>query len=234
MFNNRKENTGFLLVSKPEGITSHDVVDYLRKITGIKKIGHSGTLDPFAEGLLIIGIGKEATKKLSYFLKMDKEYIAKIKLGEVSSTYDREGKIKKREVKKIPSREEVEETIKEFVGTINQVPPIFSAKKIKGKRLYEIARKGEKTNIEPVMVKIYEIKILDYKFPYLKLNVHCGSGTYIRSLAHDIGKKLGVGGYLEELCRTRIGEYKIEDAYNLKEITSENWQDYLFNSDSVE
>jgi len=220
--------SGFLLVDKPEGMTSHDVVDYLRKITKIKKIGHAGTLDPIATGLLILGIGREATKKLSEFQKLDKEYIAKIKLGVKSDTFDKEGKIEKVQFEKIPKREEIEEVLKSFCGEILQTPPPYSAKKIKGKKAYELARKGMKTELLPVKVKIYQIEILNYSFPYLEIKVHCSSGTYIRSLANDIGEKLKVGGLIEELRRTKIGNFKVENAQKLSQIHSENWQNFLF------
>jgi tRNA pseudouridine55 synthase len=220
--------SGFLLVDKPEGMTSHDVVDYLRKITKIKKIGHAGTLDPIATGLLILGIGREATKKLSEFQKLDKEYIAKIRLGVKSDTFDKEGKIEKVQFEKIPKREEIEEVLKSFCGEILQTPPPYSAKKIKGKKAYELARKGLKVELSPVKVKIHQIEILNYSFPYLKIKVSCSSGTYIRSLANDIGEKLKVGGLIEELSRTKIGNFKVENAQKLSQINSENWQNFLF------
>jgi tRNA pseudouridine55 synthase len=139
-FENAQE--GFILINKPAGITSHDVVDKLREITRIKKIGHAGTLDPFATGLLILGIGREFTKKLSIFQKKDKEYIATLRLGAESDTFDKEGKIVEKKVEKIPERKEIEEVLKNFLGEIEQIPPAFSAKKIKGKKLYELARRG--------------------------------------------------------------------------------------------
>lgn len=217
----------FILINKPAGITSHDVVEKLREITGIKKIGHAGTLDPFATGLLILGISKKGTKKLSQFLKLDKEYIAILKLGAESDTFDKTGKIIKKRIERVPNRKEVEEVLKSFLGEIEQVPPIFSAKKIKGERAYELARKGIKIKLKPVKVRIYEISILDYKFPYLKINVRCSSGTYIRSLASDIGKKLGCSAYLEDLIRTKIGKFSLKEAVLLSELNSKNWQNYL-------
>jgi len=229
-YNNKKqrEDPGFILINKPPGITSHDVVDKLREITGIKKIGHSGTLDPFAEGLLILGIGKEFTKKLSISQKKDKEYIATLKLGAVSETFDKEGKISEIEIKKIPSKEEIENVLKTFEGEIEQIPPAFSAKKIKSKKAYQIARKGIKIRLNPQKVKIYNISILDYKFPFLKIKVNCSSGTYIRSLADDVGKKLGCGAYLDALIRTKIGEFSLDNAIELSKLNSENWKEFLF------
>jgi tRNA pseudouridine55 synthase len=221
---------GFILINKPSGITSHDVVDKLREITGVRKIGHAGTLDPFATGLLILAIGKEFTKKLSIFQKKDKEYIATLRLGAESDTFDREGKIVEKKVEKIPKRKEVEEILKNFLGEIEQIPPAFSAKKISGKKLYELARKGIKVEPKPQRVKIYEISILKYKFPYMKIKVKCSSGTYIRSLANDIGKKLGCGAYLEELVRTKIGKFSLEEAVELSKLNSQNWKNFLLNA----
>jgi tRNA pseudouridine55 synthase len=221
-------NRGFILINKPAGFTSHDVVDRLREITKIKKIGHAGTLDPFATGLLILGIGREFTKKLSIFQKKDKEYIATLRLGAESDTFDKEGKILEKKVEKIPERKEIEEVLKSFLGEIEQIPPAFSAKKIEGKKLYELARKGIKVQPKPQKVKIYEISILEYRFPYLKIKVKCSSGTYIRSLANDVGKKLGCGAYVEELERTKIGEFSVEKAIELSRLNHQNWKNFLF------
>jgi len=223
------EKGGFILINKPAGITSHDVVDKLREITKIKRIGHAGTLDPFATGLLILGIGRGFTKKLSAFQKKDKEYIATLRLGAESDTFDREGKIVEKKIEKIPERKEIEEVLKNFLGEIEQIPPAFSAKKIKGKKLYELARKGIKVEPKPQKVKIYEISILEYKFPYLKIKVKCSSGTYIRSLANDIGKKLGCGAYVEELKRTKIGEFSLKSAVEFSKLTPQNWKSFLIN-----
>lgn len=221
-----KQKSGFILINKPAGMSSHDVVDKLREITGIRKIGHAGTLDPFARGLLILGIGRKATKKLSYFLKEKKEYRAKIRLGAVSDTYDREGKIVLKQVK-APSEERVKEVLRKFLGKIKQIPPIFSAKKIKGKKYYQLARKGIKFSPEPSEVEIYKISLLSYKWPYLQIKVSCGSGTYIRSLAKDIGEALNCGGYLEELVRTRIGKFSLEKAVEISQLTPESWPKFL-------
>jgi len=222
------QKSGFILVNKPAGITSHDVVDRLREITGVRKIGQSGTLDPFATGLLILGIGREATRRLGEFLKKDKEYEAVIRLGAVSDTYDKDGKIEERNVKEFPSRGKVEETLKSFIGEIEQIPPAFSAKKIRGRKLYELARRGIKIEPKPHKVKIYNISLIEYKPPFLKTKVSCSSGTYIRSLANDIGSRLGCGAYLEELCRTRIGEYTLPEAVELERLAEENWKNFIF------
>jgi tRNA pseudouridine55 synthase len=218
---------GILLIHKPAGITSHDVINKLRKITGIKKIGHAGTLDPSATGLLIVGVGREFTKKLAAFQKKEKEYIATIRLGAISDTFDKEGKVSEIKIKSIPTKKEVEKILNTFFGEIDQIPPVFSAKKIKGQKLYELARRGIKIQPKAEKVTIYEIKILKYKFPQLKIKVKCSGGTYIRSLANDIGQKLNCGALLEKLARTKIGEFSIKKAIPLSKLNSKNWKNWI-------
>jgi tRNA pseudouridine55 synthase len=195
---------GIVLFNKPKNYTSYQVVEFFKKRTE-KKVGHGGTLDPLAEGLLILGIG-EYTKELNKFLKESiKTYIAEIVLGARSTTYDREGKIYPNdELINYPNIDRIKEVINSFIGEIEQIPPPFSAVKIKGKPAYLLARKGEKVELKPRKVKIYEIKILNYNWPILKIEVTSSSGTYIRSLANDIGEKLGCGGYLNDLKRIKI------------------------------
>ncbi|MBU0546486.1 tRNA pseudouridine(55) synthase TruB [Patescibacteria group bacterium] len=209
-------NEKFVLIDKPVGWTSHDVISRLRKKYGIKKIGHSGTLDPFATGLLIVGVGRDATKRLDEFKKMPKVYVATIHLGAVSDTHDKMGKIEltmsNEQLTNLPSRNDVEDVLKRFVGKQLQTPPMYSAKKIQGKKLYELAREGITVERKPAEIEIYDIKLLEYDWPYIKIEVKCSTGTYIRALAHDIGAKLGCGGYCEELRRTKIGEYNIDNA----------------------
>jgi len=219
---------GFILINKPIGITSHDVVNKLREITRIKKIGHSGTLDPFADGLLILAIGREFTKKLFNFQKKDKEYIATLKLGAVSDSFDKEGKISEIKIKKIPTKKEVQSVLNTFLGEIEQMPPIFSAKKIKGKKAYQLARRGVRVDLKPQKVKIYKISLLDYRFPFLKIKINCSYGTYIRSLANELGEKLGCGAYLENLTRTKIGDFSIKNAIELSKLNQQNWTNYLY------
>lgn len=212
-----------LLIDKPAGLTSFGVVARVRrKLTqeiGRKiKVGHAGTLDPFATGLLILLIGK-ATKKAEEFLKLDKVYEATIRLGAISTTGDPEGEIQ--ESKKLtdpPSRTKVEIVLKSFVGKIEQTPPSFSAIKINGQRAYKLARRGEKIQMPTRKVQIYEIKILKYSYPILKISCHVSSGTYIRTLAEDIGKKLGVGAYTTQLRRLRIGDWTVKEAKTLEEL----------------
>lgn len=202
-------------INKPAGITSHTVVNKLRKFYGIKKIGHAGTLDPFATGVLILLVGRESTKRSDEFMKQDKIYRTKLKLGYISDTYDKDGVIQEYNIQKVPTRSEIEDIIASFIGEIRQIPPMYSAIKINGKKMYELARKGQSIDIPPRLVNIYNIDILDYTYPYLTLDIACSSGTYIRSLGYDIGMKLGTGAYLEELERRQSGEFTIENCYTL-------------------
>ena len=228
-----KNISGFLLINKPEGMTSYEVVEQIKRITGIKKVGHSGVLDSFASGLLIIGINREATKKLNEFLKMDKEYVAVFRLGKESDTYDREGVIKENLVTKIPTLEEIKKCLATFEGEIEQIPPPYSNKRIKGQRARDLIRKGLAVILKPQKIKIYQIEILDYKFPELKIKVSCSSGTYIRSLAHDFGLKIKTGAYVEKLTRTKIGEYQLAEAIDLSLLNKDNWQDFLKKLDNA-
>jgi len=202
-------------INKPAGITSHTVVNRLRKFYGIKKIGHAGTLDPFATGVLILLVGRESTKRSDEFMKQDKIYRTKLKLGYISDTYDKDGVIQEYNVQKVPTRSEIESITESFIGEISQIPPMYSAIKINGKKMYELARKGQTIDIPPRLINIYNIDILDYTYPYLTLDIACSSGTYIRSLGYDIGMKLGIGAYLEELERSQSGEFNIDNCYTL-------------------
>ena len=224
----------FILIHKPQGWTSFDVIAYLRKSLSfesepegsplrvedkVKKIGHAGTLDPFATGLLIVGVGRESTKKLEEFKNMPKTYIAEIKLGATSDTQDSTGLITLNEKNtNIPTKKDIENIIKKFIGKQKQLPPMYSAKKIKGKKLYKLARQGIEIERKPSDIEIYDIKLLNYNYPQLEIEVNCGAGTYIRTLAHDIGASLGTGAYCDELVRTKIGEYDIIDAMDVKNV----------------
>lgn len=202
-------------INKPAGITSHTVVNKLRRFYGIKKIGHAGTLDPFATGVLILLVGRESTKRSQELMKQDKIYRTKLKLGYISDTYDKDGVIQEYNIQKVPTRLEIDQIIASFVGEISQIPPMYSAIKINGKKMYELARKGETVDIPPRLVNIYNITVLYYTYPYLTIDISCSSGTYIRSLGYDIGIKLDTGAYLEELERRQSGEYSIENSYTL-------------------
>lgn len=204
-----------ILVDKPAGISSFGAVAKVRAKLKAKfghkvKVGHTGTLDPFATGLLILLSGK-MTKKSSEFLKLDKVYEARLKLGYTSTTGDPEGKIEKYNDKTIDIHQ-IQIIIKQFIGKITQTPPKYSAIKINGERAYKLARQGKDFEIPSRQVEIYSIEILDYHYPELRIRVHCSSGTYIRTLAEDIGKKLGTGAHLTALRRTKIGTYDVKDA----------------------
>ena len=209
-----------IFIDKPKNMKSFGVVARVRRVLSERagkrvKVGHTGTLDPFATGLLIILAGK-ATKRSNEFLKLDKEYLAEIKLGEVSTTGDPEGEISRSfNEGEVPSRARVEEVLEKFKGEILQKVPAFSAVKINGERAYKLARKGKEFSTPERKVKIYEIEILDYSFPKLKIRTKVSSGTYIRTLGEDIGKELGTGAYLTELRRTKIDKYKVENAQKL-------------------
>lgn len=209
---------GLLIINKPSGWTSFDVVAKIRNKLGVKKVGHTGTLDPMATGVLVLCLGK-ATKLAQEITGTDKEYIGEITLGATSDTDDAEGKISqiKNYELKITNSKEIQNVLKQFQGTIQQVPPIFSAKKIKGQRAYKLARKGEKVELKPVEITIHELELLDYKWPVIHVRVLCSKGTYIRSLARDIGKELGVGGYLSKLERTKVGKYTIDQSVSIEE-----------------
>ncbi len=207
---------GIILIDKPGGPTSHDIVDFVRKKFRFRKVGHAGTLDPMATGLLILLLGA-FTKKSSHFSNYDKEYEAVFCLGVSTDTGDKEGNIVERKnpdlyVRKNLTVKNIERVFEHFRGEIRQVPPMYSAKKIKGKKLYELARRGIVLRREPKVVFINEIKLLNISLPYVTIYVKCSKGTYIRQLAHDIGERVGCGAHLVSLVRTRIGSFDIQDA----------------------
>ncbi len=220
----------YLLINKPAGMTSHDVVDRVRKVTGERTVGHAGTLDPFATGLLIIGVGRESTKHLNTFLSMDKTYHATILVGKDSTTLDPEGEITDAAPGEVPI-ETIELAIQGLTGDLKQIPPMHSAIKIGGKKLYELARKGIEIDRPPreVTVKRFEIDPsalhpTPYALPFpLPVIIDCTSGTYIRALARDLGTALGTRAYLTALERTAIGPYRLTDATPLEAITKETW-----------
>lgn len=209
---------GFLNIYKPKGLTSHDVVARLRKITKVRQIGHTGTLDPFATGVLPICIGK-ATRLIEY-LDDDKEYLATVQFGKNTTTYDLEGEITETFDKKV-TEEDVKNALKAFEGEISQIPPIYSAIKVNGKKLYDYARQGQDIEIKPRKVTIskIELKEFDKTSQSAKVTVACSKGTYIRSIAYDLGAKLGCGGYLTALERTKAGKFQVNTAIKLEDLT---------------
>ncbi len=211
-------NDGFLLVDKPAGMTSFGVVARVRRVlsqqAGKKvKVGHTGTLDPFATGLMIIVIGKEC-KNAEKYSKLDKTYEATVCLGKTSSTGDPEGELIDI-ANTQPSEAELRETLAQFVGEISQIPPVFSAIKIDGQRAYDRARKGEKIDMPARQITIYSLELLNYEYPHVTIRARVSSGTYIRTLAQDIGAKLGTGAYCAQLRRTTVGAWNINDAVDL-------------------
>ncbi len=212
------ELNGILNIKKPPGITSFRVVSYIRKELSCKRVGHTGTLDPAATGVLPICVGK-ATKLIPYIPESEKEYIAEITLGVVTSTLDIEGEIvKKNDDWHDISNEEINRVLKKFHGTIQQIPPMFSAVHHNGKRLYKLARQGKEVEREAREVEIINIELLEVNLPIIKIRVLCSKGTYIRTLADDIGKELNVGAHLSSLIRSKSGPFHIEDSITLKEL----------------
>jgi tRNA pseudouridine55 synthase len=208
---------GILLINKPAKITSHDVVVQIRRLFRTKKVGHAGALDPFATGLLILCLD-EATRIVDYLVNRDKEYVTVMKLGESTDTQDCTGRVlEKREVPAF-SNEDIADVFARFVGDLSQIPPMFSARKVQGKRLYEFAREGQTVARTARSVRIETLEILEVRLPFIRFRVVCSKGTYIRTLAHDIGALLGCGAYLSALERTRIGQFFLKDAVALEQL----------------
>lgn len=202
---------GFLNINKPAGLTSYDVIRKVKKKLKIKKVGHAGNLDPNAWGVLVVGIGK-ATRFLNFITDLPKEYIAEIKLGELTDTLDSTGEVLDRKPVPKLDREKVEHVLRYFLGEIEQVPPSYSAVRVKGKRLYELARSGILVQAKPKRVTIYSIELLELLEDKIKVRTYVSKGTYIRSLARDIGYRLGTYGIVNTLIRTRIGHFVLEES----------------------
>jgi tRNA pseudouridine55 synthase len=222
---------GFLNIDKPQGITSHDVVASVRRLsrssTATKKVGHAGTLDPLATGVLILCLG-HATRLSEYAMQSTKQYCATIHLGIETDTYDAEGEIVSQTDASHITKEQLEAAFLPFIGDIQQVPPIYSAIKKDGKKLYELARQGQEIELESRSVHIYNITLQARNPPHVVLDITCAAGTYIRSLAHDIGEKLAVGAHLSALIRTRSGGFKLENAVALDALLeNDNWQQHI-------
>ena len=204
-----KATSGILLVNKPKGKTSFYLVHLLRRLYGVKTIGHAGTLDPFATGVMVLLIGKTCTRLSSRFLDQDKEYIATLRLGIQTDSYDCDGATTNTS-DLVPTEEALVEVISRFQGTVLQTPPMFSAKKVKGKKLYELARKGISIEREAKEVTLQTV-LLHYEYPFVSIRVSCSKGTYIRSIAEDIGQALGCYAHLSDLTRTRSGFFSLQD-----------------------
>ena len=219
---------GIILVDKPRGLTSHDIVDFIRKECRFAKVGHAGTLDPMATGLLIILLGR-FTKKSIHFSGYDKEYEAVLSLGVTTDTADAEGNIleRKNPVFYKENIKKIKEIFEFFHGRIEQIPPMYSAKKINGKKLYEFARKGVTVKRAPSVVFVKEIRVLDVSTPHVSFYVKCSKGTYIRQLAHDIGERIGCGAHLTFLRRTKIGPFSVRDALPLERLKEALYENIL-------
>ncbi len=217
---------GFLVVDKPKGVTSHDVVKVVRRLLpkGIK-VGHTGTLDPLATGVLILSVGK-ATRLSEYLLKQDKCYTVKGVLGLSSDTYDVDGKLMEVPCGEV-KREELEAVAGKFLGRLKQVPPPFSAVRVKGRRAYELAREGKEFSLPEREVVIYSVELVSFSYPEFTLSVCCSSGTYIRTLIHDIGRKLGCGAVVKELRRVKVGRIGEEQAVDLESLKRESLENFL-------
>lgn len=212
---------GLLVIDKPKEWTSFDVVAKIRNKLGVKKIGHTGTLDPLATGVLVLCLGK-ATKLAQEMTGYDKEYMAEITLGATTPTDDAEGESTPFLGAQKKKKDEILSALKSFEGEIMQLPPQFSAKKVKGKRAYDMARKGQEFKLESVKVIVHEIELLDYEWPTLKLRIHTGKGFYVRSLARELGEKLATGGYLSALQRTKVGKFDISQATTIEEASEKD------------
>lgn len=230
--------SGILLIDKPAGITSHDVVDAVRRVTGERTVGHAGTLDPFATGLLLVAVGRDATKHLQAYVGLDKEYEAGICLGKTSATLDPEGPITDAPCPAITA-EALAAAMRSLTGSLQQIPPMHSAIKIGGKKLYQLAREGKTIERPPRAVTVYAFErrppsngaaasgpSLPQCPPFtLPVRIVCSSGTYVRALARDLGERLGTAGYLTALRRTRIGNFSVAQAKKLHDLTTRNWID---------
>lgn len=222
--------SGVLVVDKPVGMTSHDVVQFIRNGTRIRRAGHTGTLDPRASGVLVILIGP-AVRLSEYVSASDKRYQAVMQLGASTDTYDADGRVTESRPAEDISEEQFEDALQNFVGEIEQVPPPYSAVKVQGRKAYEMAREGEEVELAPRKIKVYSLELLEWAPPEAVIDVYCSSGTYVRSLAHDLGEALGCGAHLIGLRRTKSGRFTLRDAVPLRKLRDAfeegNWYQYL-------
>ncbi len=207
---------GILNIDKPLGLTSHDIVYRVRKTTGQKKVGHAGTLDPLATGVLLVCLG-QATRVSEYLMEGEKVYRARVRLGVTTSTYDAEGEVTSQSEVQV-SQAEVQAVLAEFTGTLQQVPPMYSAVKMDGRPLYQAARRGRQVDAPPRSVEVFSIDWVEWAPPEIEIDIRCGKGTYIRSLAHDLGQRLGCGAYLAGLVRRSSGPFHLDHALQLRDL----------------
>ncbi|MFO7919156.1 MAG: tRNA pseudouridine(55) synthase TruB [Anaerolineae bacterium] len=217
---------GVLNIDKPKGLTSHDVVARVRKIAGLRRVGHAGTLDPLARGVLVVCLGK-ATRLIEYLMDTHKSYVATVEFGTVTDTWDAEGEVIERQEIEDLSLARIEEALERFRGRIEQVPPMYSAVKHKGEPLYRLARKGIEVEREARSVEIHHLEVREWNPPDLLIEVECSKGTYIRSLAYDLGRSVGSGAYLADLTRMAVGPFCLERAVPLCQLTEKRWRDHL-------
>lgn len=220
------EPSGFLSINKPQNWTSFDVIAKLRRLTGQRKIGHAGTLDPFATGVLVVAFNK-ARFLIDLVQAQEKVYRGRLRLGQTSDTDDLDGQKTTIKVTKPPKPDKVRASIKKFIGRYQQIPPKFSALKVQGRKMYELARLGLPIERKPRPVIIYALKLLAYDYPHLDLEARVSKGTYIRALARDIGTDLKTGGFLEKLTRTSVGGFTLQDAVDFNDLDKKRWQDLL-------
>lgn len=223
---------GVLNIDKPGGMTSHDVINRIRRLTGIRRIGHAGTLDPLATGVLLLCIGR-TTRLVEYLVGHDKVYEVTVRLGQTTNTYDAEGEVVVERPFTHLTTAQIEQALSPFRGPIQQKPPIYSAIKKDGQPLYKLARAGVEVDVPARAVTIHALDILDIALPEVRLRVACSSGTYIRSLAHDLGQALGCGGLVTALRRTAVGGFGVTDAIQLADLTVNNWQEYLLTGNTA-
>jgi tRNA pseudouridine55 synthase len=218
--------SGILNVNKPRGLTSRAVVDRVAGVAGGAKMGHAGTLDPLASGVLVVCVG-QATRLVEWIQRLPKSYRSVVLLGARSDTLDADGRISHEANPRVPSRLDIENATTPWIGEVEQMPPDYSALKVRGRRAYDLARAGRPVDLAPRRVRIERISMVHYDWPRLELEIDCGSGTYIRSIARDIGEALGCGGLVETLIRTRIGSFSIDRAVNLDELSPKSIVQHL-------
>lgn len=222
---------GILNLNKPQGITSHDVVQVVRQVSGIKRVGHAGTLDPLATGVILVCIGR-ATRLVEYLVGQSKSYVARIRLGQVTDTYDAEGDIVS-DVAISVSEADISQAAEQFRGRIQQQAPAYSAIKRDGQPLYKLARAGKQVDPPVREVSIFSLELRKWEEPFLELEVSCSSGTYVRSLAHDLGQALGCGGHITALERTSVGNFDLANAVALDTLLEDTWSHHLLPSDQA-
>jgi len=226
---NRREMNGLFLIRKPPSITSHDVISRMRRILGLKKVGHFGTLDPLATGLLLVAVGR-ATRLFPFYLHADKTYEGRIRLGFSTDTYDAEGRPSSERSTSFPDLKELLREMSRWEGTFLQTAPVFSAKKIHGRPSHRLARQSKPAHPKKTQVTVYSFRLVRYSPPHIDFTLHCSSGTYVRSLAHDLGQALGCGAHLARLERTAVGSFFVRDALSLEEVARISEEDRLENA----